>query len=437
MALPERLAVRLDSLPNHQRLLIAYSGGLDSTVLLHVLRRLRDKTPLQAIHIHHGLHAQADAMADFCAATTARLEIPLVTVEVIVEAAGRGIEAAARDARYQALHEQMRVGDILLTAQHSDDQAETLILQLLRGAGPKGLAAMPALKRFGPGWLARPLLELRRDELRAWALTEDIDWREDPSNLDIALDRNYLRRQVMPLLRARWPGVATTLSRSAALCAEHDQALTTLLDRHPASPSDADSLSLSALRDCHETEQRLILRDWLCRQGLRPPTQRHLHATLEMLLRAAPDRQPAAKLDDERQLRRYRDRLYLAPLDSESEPPSIPIPWIDGDRLTLPDGGILRSRISTTGTGIDMAYWQTMRRSIRYRRGGERLTPAGANHGVRLKTLYQQHAIPPWRRAWIPLLYLDERLAAVGDLCVAAPFSTRSGTAVTLHWSST
>ena len=439
MALPERLAARLAELPDHQRLLIAFSGGLDSSVLLHALRRIQPETPLLAVHIHHGLHAQADAMADFCAATAARLDIAFARVEVAVEPSGQGIEAAARDARYQALRERMRDGDILLTAQHADDQAETLLLQLLRGAGPKGLAAMPRLKRFPPGWLARPLLDLRRDELRAWALDAGVDWREDPSNRDTAIDRNYLRHEVMPRLRARWPGIATTLSRSATLCAEHDQALAALLDRHPASPGDAaEPLSLSALRACNETEQRLILRDWLRRQGLpRPLAQRRLHAALEMLLNAAPDRRPEVPLGDGRLLRRYRDGLYVSLPDSNATPPTAPIPWDGDDSLRLPDGGMLAPRISAAGSGIDMAYWRGMRRSIRYRQGGERLRPAGASHGVSLKTLYQQRAIPPWRRAWIPLLYLDEQLAAVGDLCVAAAFATRSGPAITLHWSAT
>ncbi len=437
MALPERLAARLAELPDHRHLLIAFSGGLDSSVLLHALRRIRPESPLLAIHVHHGLHDRADAMADFCAATAARLDIPFVLAEVAVERAGQGIEAAARDARYQALRERMRGDDILLTAQHADDQAETLLLQLLRGAGPKGLAAMPRLKRFEPGWLARPLLELRRDELRAWALAEGVDWREDPSNRDTVIDRNYLRHEVMPRLRARWPGVATTLSRSAALCAEHEQALAALLDRHPASPGNEEPLSLAALRDCIESEQRLILRDWLRRQGLRPPAQRHLHAALEMLLNAAPDRQPEIRLGDGRMLRRYRDALYVSPLACEDKPPTMPIPWRGDDSLRLPDGGILESRISATGAGIDMAYWRGMRRSIRYRQGGERLTPVGACHGLSLKAFYQQRAIPPWQRAWIPLLYLDEQLAAVGDLCIAAPFAARTGPAITLHWSAT
>lgn len=431
MELPAFLAARLAALPARKRLLIAYSGGLDSSVLLHALRELTPEAPLFALHVHHGLHAQADAVAAFCAARARRLGVPFERIDVEVKPRGRGVEAAARDVRYAALRARMRPGDLLLTAQHADDQAETLLLQLLRGAGPRGLAAMPELRRLGPGWLARPLLGLRREHLRAWAEARGVEWNQDPTNADLSLDRNYLRQRVMPLLEERWPGAATTLSRSARLCAQQQQALEGLLARQPAHAGRGETLACRALRELDEPERQALLRDWLRRRGAPMPPERRLRAALAMLLDARADRQPAARLDAGHELRRYRDRIHLLPTRAPGAPPKRAIPWCDEAPLALPDGALL-DIVTANGPGIDPACWRRARREVRYRRGGETLVPAGREHRLSLKEIFQWRGVPPWRRVWTPLLYLDGELAAVGDLCVARAFAHESGPAITL-----
>ena len=215
-----RLLETLRQLPTASRCHLALSGGLDSCVLLHLLVQLRPQLPfeLRAIHVHHGLQHQADSWQNFCEELCNGYDIPLKSVHLTLNVdSGESLEAVAREARYQAMADQMREGELLLTAQHRDDQAETLLLQLLRGSGPAGLAAMPPLARFDPGWLARPLLDCSRQSLEEYARRHDLTWQEDPSNQDQRFDRNFIRHQVMPLLRSRWPAAATTLSRAAPL----------------------------------------------------------------------------------------------------------------------------------------------------------------------------------------------------------------------------
>ncbi|MCB1822500.1 MAG: tRNA lysidine(34) synthetase TilS, partial [Candidatus Competibacteraceae bacterium] len=207
-----------------RHLIIGYSGGLDSHVLLHVLATQGHHWPerrLEAIYVDHGLHTASVAWGEHCANVCRDLNLPFRVLKIDARPTpGESPEAAARRARYTAFATELSPDAALLTAHHCDDQAETLLLQLLRGAGPHGLAAMPAVSRLGEGWLLRPFLEVDRAELLAYARTHDLQWIEDASNTDIGFDRNYLRHQVLPVLRERWPAVNRTLSRSARLCAE-------------------------------------------------------------------------------------------------------------------------------------------------------------------------------------------------------------------------
>lgn len=208
------LLSQLQSLPRPSGYLVAYSGGLDSHVLVHALAGLRAelRLPVRALHVHHGLQPQADDWVVHCEAVCRQLEIPLLVEQLdLAPGAGESIEAAARAARYAAIAKHLRRDEMLLTAQHRDDQAETLLLQLLRGAGLEGLSGMPGCRAWQGGWHARPLLDVDREALAVYARDHQLQWIEDPSNLDERFDRNYLRHRVMPLLRARWPSATTTL----------------------------------------------------------------------------------------------------------------------------------------------------------------------------------------------------------------------------------
>lgn len=408
---PERLAGGLRGVPCSGRWVVGFSGGGDSYALLHALNAIEGLgRPLLAVHVHHGLQPEADAWASRCAAAAAALGAPFRLVRVRVSSEGRGAEAAARAARYAALAAQMRAGDVLLTAHHRGDQAETLLLQLLRGAGPAGLAGMPRLAPFGPGWHARPLLDQTGEALRDYLRAQGLDWVEDPSNRSLAVARSYLRQRVLPALRARWPAVERTLARAARHQAESQELLAALgrMDAEQAAGAEPGTLSVAALRLLSRARLHNALRVWLSDKGLPLPNAARLEQVRPRVLEAAEDARPHLHWPGG-ELRRYRDALYaMRPLAAHD--PARVLAWdLHGD-LEIP--GIGRS-IAVAELRADAA---ALRRagapvSIRFRRGGERCRVRGRTRA--LKTLLQEAGVPPWARERIPLLYVGERLREV------------------------
>lgn len=387
---------------------VALSGGLDSTVLLNALVLRRDdlRAPLAAVHIDHALHADSPQWAERCRVLCERLDVPMERFGVIVDAVpGASVEAAARDARYEVFRELLDKGEALLTAQHQDDQLETFLLQALRGAGPHGLAAMPERSRLGNGWLLRPLLGWPRAALEDWAREQGLEWLDDPSNSDERFDRNYLRRQIIPRLKVRWPAAAQTVSRSARHCAE-TAALADELAAMDLSACDGedDVLPLAGLRNLDAARQRNLLRHWFEWRGLPRPSEKKLEHMLLDVVPARPDAQPCVEWADVA-LRRYRDALYVE------------------HTFALPHGGNWQGGNFALGEG-----WGELRRAaadrglpegrveIRFRQGGETLRPAGSAHHRELKKLLQESGVLPWRRDALPLVYVDDELAAVADL---------------------
>lgn len=410
---------------------VACSGGLDSTVLLHLAAGLPAprRYHLRAVHVHHGLHPDADRWTRHCESVCRDLGLPLTVLRVDARPApGQSPEDAARQARYRALADLLGPGELLLLAQHQDDQAETLLLQLLRGAGVAGLAAMPALARLGPGHLARPLLRTTRAELADHARARGLTWVEDPSNAETDFDRNFLRRDVLPLLRRRWPALSATLSRTARHCAEADALLAGLGERllADARAEEAGSLAVPALLGTTPAEQALMLRRWLARHGFRAPPARIVQAMREDLLGAAADRNPLVCWR-EGEVRRYRGRLYLTPplpalATLQSLLPAEGLNWpADAARLALPGGnGHLRLiRPGAGAPGIPEHLWQQATVRVGYRRGGEALRLPGRQGRHELRKLFQERGWPPWVRERVPLVYLEGRLAAVGDWLAA------------------
>lgn len=413
------LAARLSEPPSG-RVWVACSGGLDSSVLLVatcMLHRRWQRPAPRVIHVDHGLHAQssdwAHHVAQLAAAQGAECDIRQVQVG---DHAGTGLEAAARDARYACLQQILAPGDLLLLAQHGDDQAETVLLRLLRGAGPAGLAAMPERRALGAGSLLRPLLGVSRQQLEQAGQALGIGWLDDPANNELAFDRNRLRHSVLPELRERWPAVDRLLARTAALCRQEHDALTELLDRHYdlASPqldleqlADGSALALSQLRR------------WLEHNGLRAPSRRHLQALLEQA-RARPDAQLKVVLSGH-QVRRFRNVLYLLP-DPLPPVPTRPLQWRLPEPLTLPDGVLTAHRMTS---GVRLSGWLTVL-EVRFRAGGEHFQPLGRSHGAPLKKLWQEWGVPPWQRARTPLLYAGEELVAVAGHAVSAAWAAHS-----------
>ncbi|MEX0448242.1 tRNA lysidine(34) synthetase TilS [Spiribacter sp. 221] len=368
---------------------IAFSGGLDSTALLHLATKA--DRPVRAIHIHHGLQAEADSWARHCSKVCRALGVPLTVVRVNPAANGRGLEDAAREARYAALAARLEPGECLLTAHHADDQLETLLLRMMRGTGPDGLAGIPARRPFGAGWLVRPLLEFPRERLHAYAQANALRWIDDPANADPAQDRNYLRHQVIPLLTARWPGATEAGSRLAGHSWQQRNVMQMLLADHRRrwpGPSHGP-LPLQALWQSDSSVRPALLREWLRNGGWVAPGTSRLERGLEMLLDAGADRQPAMVWGN-RQVRRHGGWLYRLPWPLPPVPDPVPADALgesgrDGLADFVFDG--------EPSPGL----W------CRAPRPGERLSMP-RRPAKPLKELLREAGIVPWWRPRLPLL---------------------------------
>ncbi len=453
---PEVLRQFLLRHPQSPTYWIAYSGGLDSHALLHLAAGLGQLGPrhcIRAIHVHHGLHPEADAWAEHCESVCEELGIDLNIIRVDAKPRrGESPEESARIARYRALQTRLGPHDCVLLAQHKDDQAETLLLQLFRGAGVEGLAAMPVHAELKPGYLARPLLNFSRDQLRGYAVANGLRWIEDDSNRDETFDRNFLRQRILPQLRSRWPGLPGNLARSAAHCAEAARHLENRGDcllREVLLDPGTNTLDILSLSRLEREDQKLVLRRWITRSGFRRPASRILERIIDEALSAATERNPVVGWK-EAEVRRYRHALYLMrplpPLPKPLIPPTsgtvaVWLAWPAGRTgITLHDGnGDLRMRkiAGTTNTpGIAPDAWNGGQVEIRYRLGGEKIRLPGRNGSHEVRKLYQESGIPPWVRERVPLVYIDQRLAAVGNYWYAADFQATAADpwCIVLEW---
>lgn len=415
---------------------VAFSGGLDSTVLLHLLVQLRTQTALNldAIHVHHGLQPGADAWSVHCARLCSQWDVPCTVEHVEVERrSGQGIEAAARAARYAALRSHVGTGHVLLTAHQRDDQAETVLLQLLRGAGVHGLAAMPALAPFGAGCLARPLLTFSRATLGAYAQAQALSWIEDESNNDPRFARNVLRHAVLPLVQAHWPHATETIARSAAHAADAAAVLDEIghADWRQIAAPELESLSIPGLQALSPARRRNVIRYWLRNGYGFTPSALHLEEILHHVNRL-PRSGHARVCWPGAEVRRYRDRLYaMAPL--KPVPAPFELAWDLTAPLPLPALGWRIEALPALGRGAAVGRLRLPLR-LRLRRGGEVCRLHGHRHT--LKQLLQERGVPPWQRARLPLLYSGEDLVAVGDLWVCEPYQARAdepGLILALH----
>jgi tRNA(Ile)-lysidine synthase len=422
--LSERLARLLPGFPDVP-VCVALSGGLDSTTLLAALAAARiDRLRLRALHIDHGLHPNASRWREHCRKLARQLEVPLRVLAVQVNR-GRGasLEEAARAARYRRLAQYLKPGEALLTAHTRDDQLETVLLQLFRGCGLAGLAAMPAVAPLGEGLLARPLLGCSRGELEAWTRARGLAWVEDDTNLDERFDRNYLRRRVLPLVRERWPGVASAVARSARHAAEAQRLLTALARADLERARDGASLSVRALRALSADRRRNLLRLWIADSSRVVPDTRRLEEIAGPLLEARPDAHPQVLWGDAA-VRRHADLLSLmdreatsgAGADAQAHAAELDWRWRQSSRCALPGGSALELVAGSQGA-IDLDALPE-RLAVRWRRGGERLRVRSGGPRRALKSLLQEARVPLAERARMPLIFADGRLIAAADLWV-------------------
>lgn len=405
---PDTLISLLTAEERRRLLIVAFSGGADSLGLL--LACVRAGLRVEAAHVDHRLHPDSARWARHCASVAKSLGVELHALEVDVQAAGDGVEAAARNARYAALRDLLLADACLLTAHHADDQAETVLLRALRGTGPYGLAAMLRRQPFGQGTLLRPLLSVRRDDLREYVTASGFPWFDDSANKDDRHDRSWLRNRILPPLAARWPRAVPALNRLARQSAELRDGLDWLLDTHLAAPG--QPLPQACVEALPEPLRPTLLRRWLQREGVQPPGERQLRQGLADLLAARADAEPQLAWPGA-QVRRFRRQFYLLPaqlppsLDGEHPvTPGEPLPLAGQGRLDwLPGGGI----------DPDKGPY-----SLRARHGGERLHLGG--HRRRIKELLRTADMPPWERRQLPLLVCGDEPAAIPGVAVADCF---------------
>ena len=409
------------------RLCLGLSGGMDSVVLLHLLHRLRPVLgfTLSAVHVHHGLSPRADAWADFCATRCQALEVPLHVQRVQVERDGNhGLEAAARRARYQ-VYAGLPV-DFVVLAHQQDDQAETVLLNLLRGTGVAGMAAMP-VERLLPGGsvrVLRPLLDMPRTEIERYARAHGLTWVEDESNLDTTYARNHVRQVVLPAVASRFPAYRGTLSRAGRHFAECAELLAELARLDAKQALGAAGLELTALFRLPRARSKNLLRWYLGQLGLRPWPEARLEALLDQLLEAGPDNRIEFPLGGH-SLRVWRGRLQLVAGSGAS--PGMRTVW-HGEASLAFAGGRLDFRRGV-GEGISLAKLGPEDVTLCTRGGGERLRPDCKRPRRTLKKLCQERAVPPWERDRLPLLYVGTQLAWVAGLGTDCAFQAASGEA--------
>lgn len=404
--------------PPNAFLLMALSGGVDSVVLLHALiqfqanQKAEYAIQLQAMHIHHGLNEKADDWALFCERLCEKHHIPLVVEQVNIDQnSGLGVEAAARQARYQALSTYQFEGatpTFIVTAHHQHDQAETLLLQLFRGAGVKGLAGMATvdLQRR----LLRPLLNTPKNTILQYAHAHHLQWCEDDSNENTVFDRNFLRRSVIPQLEARYPAVQASLARTALHMAESQSLLNDLAQMDATPLIDQNSLCLKGLADLNEARAKNVLRWWFASNALSMPNTDFLSEILTQLLGAKSDALIKINIQ-QRLLQRYQQRAYLNQPNSSQ---SFDLVWTGQPKIDLPDGAQLQFK-RVSGAGLAVKHGIEKLR-ITNRKGGERFKPEANRPSRTLKHLLQSVNMPPWQRERIPLIYWQDDLAYVPNI---------------------
>ncbi|GAB7218207.1 tRNA lysidine(34) synthetase TilS [Vibrio comitans] len=411
------------------RVVLALSGGLDSRVMLECLSQYQLQNPqieVRAVHVHHGLSRNADHWMERCKLWCEEARVPFYAEFASLDVDSKqSLEAQAREARYALLSKHINKNDLLLTAQHADDQLETMLLALKRGSGPRGLAAMGVKSALGEAVLVRPFLALKREELEAFAKQQKLEWVEDESNQDTQFDRNFLRHQVVPALSKRWPGIQASALRSAQLCFEQEQLLDELLEQQYQSVLNADdSLDADALGELSEAIRNRLLRRWFAQHGFPMPAKKALGLIYHEVIKASQDANPKLIIGKV-SVRRFHKCLFL--VEQIKETPywqsAITIDTI----MELPNGLGLVEVSTHSDIGLlvrapklDEKVW------VQFNPGGLTAHPDERSGSRKLKKLFQEYQIPPWKRSQTPILMYNEEVVAVGDSFVCRGYSGSS-----------
>lgn len=421
--------------PTPRQIILAFSGGMDSRVMLDLLAIYRDIHPQHhylVIHVHHGLSHNADKWLNQCQEWVYELDFAFKSIKVFVDQDGKSIEQSARQARYKAIEDLADDNALVLTAHHADDQAETFLLALKRGSGVTGLAAMPEIRKLGKTDLLRPLLSVYRYEIESYAEQQGLSWIDDESNFDCRFDRNFIRQEWMPMAQTRWPGIVKNINRCASLCAEQEALIDELLCEHDKKITDVENaLIIGVLLTYSEKMQVALLRRWLKKNAGISISAVQIQQVFKSMINASEDANPIMELLDF-QLRRYQQKLYLLPclMDVSGWQSELNINQI----LNLPNGiGSLELKSFDGNKGLALkAPNQDEKIYVSFDPQGISAHPLGRQGKRKLKKLFQEYGVPSWQRKRTPLIFYGDKLAAVADLFVCKGFE---GQDLELIWS--
>ena len=405
---------------------IAFSGGIDSTALLHNLVIQCDELniPLHAIHINHNLYEISDSWSRHCEEICRFYNVEAEILNVDASTHGSSSpEEYARDLRYMKMEQLLGDNELLFLAHHREDQAETLLLQLMRGAGPEGLSGMPFKKKLGRGWMIRPLLVYSKQDLKQYNLENNLEWIEDPSNRDTRIYRNFIRHKVMPLLREKWPSAVNSIARAAENQSDYLEILDEVarMDHKVCRGTNNAELLIDKLTALSIARQKNLLRYWIRLNEHALPSSVKLHQILVEVVNARQDAMPCIQWKNT-EIRRHRNRIYIMhPLPDCSDRGTIR--WNLHEPLSLPYGFLIAKH--TTGDGIKSSIIVDDSLDVSFRKGGEAMHATGSTNSKKLKKLYQEADIPAWLRDKIPLLYSRDNLVAVAGLWVDKKYQAK------------
>ena len=433
----ERFAKHKDA----RRLLVALSGGVDSVSLLHKLCELRTHYDLSiaALHVDHQIQTESEHWMRHCQAQCDQLKVPLKTVKLNLQDSGHGPEAAARQARYDWFQSQISPADVLVMAHHMGDQVETVLLRLFRGSGLLGLGAMHEIRQFGLGWIARPLLGVSKEEIIAYAKKNDLRYIEDPSNLDTHIDRNFVRHEILPLIRSRWPSVDQTIFRSSG----HLKTIQSSLDKGAQVDlkmflclstgtllGDYGCVKISDLISLDQTRIVDVLRYWIRCEGLTLPSTGKMNELIRQVFEKDSRGRGGIRWK-EGEFRAYRGFLYLLPVQPKLCSPATQR-WRGLDTVCIKEVEVALSVRRRTGSGIKLSFIKNAQFILDWQHKVRVIHPSRSRHNRTIKNLFQESGIPPWERFRLPYVYLGDDLVCIPGLAVEKAYAA-SGTEIGLE----
>ena len=407
------------------RYVVGYSGGIDSTVLLHAINKMAGHIPVVAVHINHQLIPQAAEWEKHCRKFSESISVEFLSRKVIIDMnSGDGLEAASRKERYDSFKQLIKKNDYLLTAHNQDDQVETVLLNIFRGCGLRGIRGIPASRKFFEGRLVRPLLRVSRNEISEYAKKYKLSWIEDPSNQYQKYDRNFLRHKILAQLKTRWPAVNNNVWKTSELASEINEELKEIAFIDAPLFYESNQLDMRVIKDLSPARQKNILRYALLSLGFPLPSSIKLNQVINEVINARVDRQPLVQWSDV-QVRRYRKKIYFLSEYFQPKENNTEKIYLNGPNWQLGKGlGSLSLEKSDIGIKRSIAKEGF---NVTFRAGGEKIKPLGSGYSRKVKKLFQEAAVVPWMRKNIPLLFYEGNLVAVADLWLDKSYAADNG----------